>query len=410
MEETLDLSSRPLEPLPYHLQIRDYLKEEETEVWDWFRSHRVQKDQAEAVRFDLLKSTYRVDRAAQPDWYEVADQAAAALHLDVPVTIYQAQSPEGMNASVAYLPEEAHVVLSGPVASKMDRVELLSIFSHELAHLLLWQHWDGDFLVIDQVLAALTMDRQAHPAHQESARLFYLYNEIFCDRASLVVTKDHHAVVSALVKISSGLESVSAESYLKQAVEIFEKDSGPSTSTSHPEVYIRARAVQLWHESDQEADSKIADMIQGPPVLDELDLLAQRRVASMTRRMIDLLLTRSWMQTDLTLGHAKHFFSDYSPPSTKHSDASLAVDLQTKDQPLIDYYCYVLLDFVTVDRDLEEAPLAAALDLAEQLNLQQRFGEIVRKELKLRKEQLDRIVREKDNLLETAAKELASKP
>ncbi|EAQ80602.1 hypothetical protein DSM3645_14690 [Blastopirellula marina DSM 3645] len=399
-----------MEPLPYHRQIRDYLKEEEAEIWNWYRSNRVQEDQAETVRFELLKSTYRIDRDSQPDWYEIADQARERLNLDVPVTIYQAQNAKEMNAGLAYLPSEAHIILSGPVASTLSREELLSVFAHELAHLLLWRQWDGEFLIVDQILAALANDRKAHPAHLESMRLFYLYNEIFCDRGSLFVANDPNVVVSSLVKISSGLDSVNAESYLKQAAEIVERASGPSQSISHPESYIRARAVQFWHQQDVDAEAKITEMIQGPLALNELDLLAQSIITAKTRRMIDLLLAPSWMQTDTMLGHARRFFDTYTPPAANYADESLAADLLTKDQPLINYYCYVLLDFVTVDRDLEEAPLAVALILAEQLKLQSRFVEIVRKELKLRKNQLERIDREKTKVVENAAKEFAPKP
>lgn len=403
-------SLRPLEPLPYHQQIRDYLKEEETEIWNWYCSHRVQEDQAESVRFELLKSTYRIDRDSQPDWYEIADLALSRLNLDVPLTIYQAQHAEGMNASLAYLPSEAHIILFGPIASKLSREELLSVFAHELSHLLLWQQWDGEFLIVDQILAALTNDRKAHPAHLESMRLISLYNEIFCDRGSLFVTDDPNVVVSSLVKISSGLDSVNAESYLKQAAEIFERESGPSQNLSHPESYIRARAVQLWHNRDVDAETKITDMIQGQPALNELDLLTQRTIEVKTRRMVDSLLAPKWMQTEVMLGHAGRFFDEYAPPSSNHSDEALAADLKTDDQPLLDYYCYVLLDFVTVDRDLEECPLAASLILAEHAGIQSRFTEIVRKELKLRKNQLDRIDREKNKIVENAAKEFAPKP
>src|SRR5690554_6643457 len=80
---------QPLQPLPYHLQIRDFLKREETEIWNFYRSTKFREEQAEAVRFELLKATYRVDRPSQPQWYEIAEAAAAKLGLDVPLTIYQ---------------------------------------------------------------------------------------------------------------------------------------------------------------------------------------------------------------------------------------------------------------------------------------------------------------------------------
>ena len=76
--------------------------------------------------------------------------------------------------------------------------------------------------------------------------------------------------------------------------------------------------------------------------------------------------------------------------------------LRTDDVPMQDYYSYVLLDFVTADRDLEELPLAAALLLAENLGLKERFFEIAKRELRLRKRQLESIDQNKENLLAQA--------
>ena len=70
-----------------------------------------------------------------------------------------------------------------------------------------------------------------------------------------------------------------------------------------------------------------------------------------------------------------------------------------------DYYCYVLLDFVTTDRDLDEAPLAAAFRLTERLDLMKRFEEIVRKELGLRKKQLEKIRRDAEQIVVRAEQE-----
>lgn len=406
MDENSLQSSQRLEPLPYHLQIRDFLKREEAEIWEWYRSTKVREDQAELVRFELLKSTYRVDRESQPKWYDAAEEAAEKLGLEVPITIYQAQNPEGLNAGLAFLPNEGHLVLSGPVGEKLSSEELLGVFAHELSHLLLWQGWEGEFLLVDNILAALTNDRQAHPAHLASARLFYLYNEIFCDRGALYVVEDPLVVVSGLVKMVMGLDSVSPQSYLKQAEEIFTRETGPSKNITHPEMFIRARAVKLWSDKDDSAEAKITQMIEGPAELDGLDLLAQQRIAQLTRRMINLLLAPEWMQTDSMLGHARLFFDGYDPPASGHVDESLQADMRTTDKPLIDYYCYVLLDFVTIDRELEEGSLAAALVLAESLELKDRLMEIARKELRLTKRQLEKIDTEKKKLLKTAAKEL----
>ena len=145
-----------------------------------------------------------------------------------------------------------------------------------------------------------------------------------------------------------------------------------------------------------------------PSGLNDLDLLAQRTVAGLTRRLLDVLLCRRWMQTEPVLAHARLFFEDYVPPADLLEDPALVEDLRTDDRPMQDYYLYVLLDFVTADRDLEELPLAAAMLLAENFGLKDRFTEIVKRELRLRKKQLEAIDREKEKLLAEANKEPVS--
>jgi hypothetical protein len=389
-------------PLPYHRAIRDYLQHEEPEVWEWFARNRVRKEQTDAVRFELLKSTYRIERDSKLQWYEAAERAAADLSLDVPVTLYQAQEPVGLNASLAFVPGEAHVVLHGAVAATLTDVEFRALLAHELGHLLLWQAWDGEFLIVDQLLAALTHDRRAESPHFASARLFALYTEIFCDRASLLVTGGLLPTVAMLIKVSTGLSEVSAESYLRQAEEIFSQAAAKAAEVTHPEAFIRARALRLWSEGDPDADAKTSLMIEGAPALDALDLVRQKQAAGWTRRLIDAMLVWPWMRTELVLAHVRRFFDDYGPPEAPDDPAEqhreLAEQLVTDDAAMQDYYCFVLLDLVTVDRGLEEFPLAAALVLSDRLGWKERFMEHARRELRLRKRQLERIDQERDEL------------
>jgi hypothetical protein len=400
---TVTRTLNDLNPLPYHLAIREYLLRDEPEVWNWFASHRVRQEQIDAVRFDLLKATYRIDRESKPEWYEAAEQVAADLALDVPVTIYQAQEPVGLNASLAFVPGEAHIVLHGPVASTLAAVEFRALLAHELGHLMLWQIWDGDFLTVDQLLSALTHDPRAETAHFATARLFALYNEIFCDRASLLATGGLLPAVAMLVKVSTGMPDVSAESYLRQADEVFSRGAAKAADLTHPEAFIRARALRLWSEGDPDADRKTSEMIEGAPALDSLDLVTQQKVAGWTRRVIDAMLAWPWMHSESVLAHCRRFFDDYVPPAAPTVDADLAQAIATDDAAMQDYYCFILLDLVTADRDLEEMPLAAALVLTERLGLKVRFMENARRELRLRKRQLERIDEQKDELLAQAA-------
>jgi Zn-dependent protease with chaperone function len=398
-----------LKPLPYHEAMRAYLKEEEPEVWHWYASHKVRDEQADATRFDLLKSTYRLERSGQPDTFAAAEEVALALGLDVPVAIYQAQNPQGWNASLAYVPSEAHIVLHGPVAAKLTGAEFRALLAHELSHFLLWKSWEGEYMITEQILAALSHDSQADTPHFASARLFSLYTEVFCDRGSLLIADDPLVVISTLLKVDTQLDEVDPESYLRQAEEVLGHAGHVATKTeglSHPEAFIRARAVKLWANRDPQADRIVQEMLEGRPVLNRLDLLTQRKVAGLTRRLTDCLLCRPWMQTEQALAHARLFFEDYAPPDKLVEDSALADDLRTDDQPMQDYYSYVLLDFVTADRDLEELPLAAALALAENIGLKDRFLEIVKRELRLRKKQLETIDRDKEKLLAGAREDL----
>jgi Zn-dependent protease with chaperone function len=397
-----------LKPLPYHEAIRAYLKEEEPAVWHWYAANKIRDEKPEDVRFDLLKSTYRVDRETRPAVYAVAEEVARRLGLEVPITIYQAQNPQGLNASLAYVPGEAHIVLHGPVSSKLTDSEFRALLGHELSHYLLWHLWDGEHMAAEQILAAMTHDPSADTCHFATARLVSLYNEVFCDRGALLIASDPLVVIAMLLKVETQLDEVSPESYLRQADEVLGSGDAKTDGLSHPEAFIRARAIELWSDRDPEADRKVQEILEGRPALNNLDLLAQRKVAGLTRRLLDVLLSRPWMQTVPVLAHARLYFEDYVPPEEILEDAALPADLSTDDVSMQDYYGYILLDFVTADRDLEELPLAAALALAERLGLKDRFAEIAKRELRLRKKQLETIDAEKEKLLATAHEAPAS--
>ncbi len=398
-----------LAPLPFHLQLRDLLREQDPEIWNWFRRDAPRSESSEALKFELLKTTYRVDPETQADLYQTAVQVAGKLELDLPLTIYQAHHSVGLNASLAYIPGELHVVLHGPIADQLNDVELQALFGHELTHYRLWDLADGDILVSDRLLAALTFDPAAHAAHAASLRLLTLYNEILCDRGAYQVTEDVEAVVSLLLKLETGVRHVNPAAFLKQADEIFQRGPIASQQVDHPELFIRARAIRLWSELNEKANAPIAEMIEGQPGLDNLDLLGQRQVAQATRQLLELLFSYPWYCTDATLAHARLFFPDFQPPTIEKSSTnsrSLANwPGRIFPDSMADYYGYVLLDFMVADRRLEESALALGLTLAEEIGIKDRFVEMLRKEFKLRKNQVDRIDRDKAQLLVDAQRQ-----
>jgi hypothetical protein len=393
-----------LQPLRYHLQIRDYLQTQEQELWNWFSSAQAQADYTEALRIDLLKSTYRLDAENHSDLYRSATEAQQALGLQIPLTIYQAQQSRDLNAALYYVPGEGHLLLSGPLLSLLTVEEMKGLIGHELAHYVLWQQQDGDFLIVDRVLQAIACDPRAEPSHVQSARWFRLYTEIFADRGSYLVTKNVEAVVSGLVKTLTGLQQVSAANYLKQAEEIFRssKSKIKTAEFSHPEAFIRARALAAWASGAVDAPVQISEMIEGAASLDELDLLSQARFSELTRTLLEQLLRPRWFQTNAVLGHAKLFFDDFAP--ARSADESFVNDLKFDDPKLRDYLCFLLLDFVVADPELEQMPLAAALRMAQQLDIDKEFQKIAAKELKIRAKDLEKLKAQADELVAGAEK------
>ena len=63
------------------------------------------------------------------------------------------------------------------------------------------------------------------------------------------------------------------------------------------------------------------------------------------------------------------------------------IEVGAKD--IQDYFCYILLDFAVVDRNLEDAPLAVGILLSKKLGIQPRFSELAKKELKMTKKKFE---------------------
>ena len=70
-----------------------------------------------------------------------------------------------------------------------------------------------------------------------------------------------------------------------------------------------------------------------------------------------------------------------------------------------EYLCYLLLDFAVVDRELEDLPLAAALEWSAQLEIGEQFQKLATKELGIGKRQLTKVKKEAASMLEKAGSE-----
>jgi hypothetical protein len=383
----MSLKTTLLEPIPYHTELRNFLKEHESELWTWLASADAQAGYAAELRLDLLKSTYRLDPAVHVSLYEQAEKAKCALNLDIPVTIYQAQQTIGLNASLYYLPGEGHVVLTGNVLQLLKEDEILSVLAHELAHYHLWQCEGGEFHVMDRLVRTLAQNPRSTPSHLYTAKNAQLYTEIYCDRASWMATGDVSSMIRGLVKLQTGMADVHAESYLKQAEEVFQHKPGASEGSSHPETYIRAQALSLWVQDPVTAEEQIVAMIEGAKTVDELDLLGQKQMTRITHTLITDLLQPAWFQTSPILAHAGLFFPDF----TVTGSPSISIPAFPHDAKTQEYLNYVLLDFAVMDPELEKEPLKQAIRIARRWDLEESFAKLAQKELKLKAKEWEKL-------------------
>lgn len=373
-----------LTALSYHQKVKEHFKQQ-TKTWDYFAQAKRKEEQLVQFKTELLKNTYKFDPATETFIYDKIAIAKEKLDLQsLSVTVYQAQYTDELNASIVYLNNEAHIVFSGPVTKLLDEEELLSVLAHELTHIKLYSMLEGDLEVADRIITAIANNYNSEAAYFETARLFRLYTEIFCDRGAYSVLEKTAPVITSLVKVSTGLEKVNAESYLKQADEIFAAESQLKTAgISHPENFIRAKALQLWHEKKVIAEEEIINMMEGISNLDQLDIFRQKELTQLTKDFLQLFLKPKWFQSTMVISQAKQYFPDFVWDEKAVLGEKIIEKIRTAHPSIKDYLGYILLDFAMVDASLEEIPSGWAFQFAEDVQLKETFDPIIKKELKL---------------------------
>jgi hypothetical protein len=379
-----------LTPLPYHRDVVQYLKSNESEIWAWASSLNVQEQHIAEVRSSLLKETYRLDANAYSNVYAILNQAKKKLGVQVPVTLYQA-SEGSLNASLCYLPDEAHIVFTGPILDILSEDELLAVFGHELAHYLLWSKNEGEFHIADRILNHVCADPSVSVSHLETARLYALFTEIYADRGATFVAQSPYPSISSLVKVQTGMRHVDAVSYLQQAKEINTSTLSLSQGNSHPENYLRAEATEKWWNQDLDAEEWVQQYFRGPINLTRLDLIAQAKLVSLTRQFINTILTPELTNSEHILLQVKNYFPDWS---NKESKLKLAdVTTEKLDSSVLEYLNYVMLDLALADDDLHEHALTLMTQVAMQIGSAEQFKKALEQGTGFDKQKKDKLVR-----------------
>ena len=156
-------------------------------------------------------------------------------------------------------------------------------------------------------------------------------------------------------------------------------------------------------EADLEA--AVSRMLEESDGLDDLDLLQQAKLATLTRRFLEDHLRPAWFRSEAALAHAKLFLPDFAP--REEADETLLVDLLDLSKARREYLCQVMLDFCAVDPELDEMPLAAAIERAREMECLGYFEKIAAKELKVKAKDLKRLKETASEILTAAS---SSKP
>ncbi|SHG62338.1 M48 family metalloprotease [Massilia sp. CF038] len=380
-----------LHPLPYHATIADYLQRHEPDVWRWAAARATVDEQRESLRTMLLRDTYRIDAQAHAEVHMALATAMQRLQIEAPATLYQSAGQE-MNASLVYVPGEIHIVLHGPLLERMSAPELLAVFGHELSHYLLWSCDESRHLVTDRILGDTVRTPTSTRSQEETYRRYSLHTELFADRGSAVAAGSVGAAVAALVKVQTGIAAVDPDAYLRQAAEVDAKEAGASAQFSHPETFIRARALALWWDQSDQLDAWLEQRLHGMLSLERLDLQGQLRLQAMTRGFVAHFLDANAFASDAVMAQVRMLFPDW-----REDEAALApqaFDAAQVDDSVRHYLNALMLDLALADPDQQDAALLRAGRIAQAMGSYDALLKNLQRDAGFGRRELDRYKRQ----------------
>lgn len=366
----------------YHTKVRDYFKSRK-KTWDWFAKKENREEQNKQYREDILKNTYRLEKTDHEKLYTTCEEVKKTLGIDAAITLYQENNSVQLNAAIFIIEKEAHIALSGSVLNLLSDDEFKALIAHELTHYLFTKMDNGDFEITQRIILALANDRRSEDVIIETARLFQLYLELFCDAGALKVCGDYKPVIQMLVKMHTGISAVNADSYLKQAKEILKSDKRSTSQVSHPESYIRSVAISMRQDEAKDYFKTLESLIEGGIDLERLDIFRQERLHNFTFDLLQLIVKPAWMNSAAVTNLCQQYYQDFHKKETVKTIEELINAMKDFAPNAHDFIAYLFLDIAKVDADMEGLPMGHTLEIAELLDMKAAYEKIIRKELNL---------------------------
>lgn len=383
------VQQRHLTPTHYHANLLAYLQKNEPKVWEWAASQPAQDKHAETVREALLKSTYRLERSDYSHVFEHCETAMSALEIEAPLHLYQVADGQ-MNAALNFIPGEIHIVFYGALLETLEPDELLALLGHELSHYKLWSIESGTYHAVHRVIEHALTYPNISPSLIETARLLRLFTELYADRGGALACQSDRPPISTLVKVMAGLSKVNPDAYLKQAKEI-ETTGKAASGETHPEMFLRAQAVNKWWLNDDQVDAWLDDTVRGRLSLDTLDLLRQADMTHITASFLNQFRTQLEFESDAIDQLIKPFQD--TAQALQHPQAPAWSDTLELDSSLQDYIFALIFDLAMIDRDTRDAVLIEGGHQAHRMDALDSYRSAMKRDLKLRKPTITRLTK-----------------
>ena len=388
-----------MNPLPFHVQLRDFFKREENEIWQSFQDAGLQQSLRDDARLTFLKSSNTENADLQQKLSQVVARQREQLGVQTPVKLALSES---IANQLIRSDEAAFVILNAKTLSLFDEAEYEMVVASQLARALFWEKSDSDFHTTEQIIEYLCSQPEVETTIIATRNAWRLNTDLVCDQ---LVSKRFgtDALVRAITKIETGSESGDVAELLENPRLL--ESLNETTCPIGADAKCRIRA--LIQQSDISTHS-IFWPDEGLS-LTNLNLISQDKARDFTRKIVEHVVSPVWMQTEPSIDHARLFFEDFEPIPNKSLDQIPINLLNTATEQFRDYIVFVMLDFVTSNPGIRESAMAHGLQLADSWGIKEIFVEKAHKELRLRKKQIESIQENASNLIAQVSSESANK-
>ena len=178
--------------------------------------------------------------------------------------------------------------------------------------------------------------------------------------------------------------------YLRQA---FELESSPTKSAgySHPESFLRARALELWWQGSDSVEDWIGQRLHGPLSIEALDLLRQQALTEKTRAFLGHFIAADEDPDSPVLTQVRRYFPDFAPAAEKFDLDSIGPE--KIDDATRDYFIALMFDCAMADPDLTDGMMPMVAQVAQAMGAEDRLKAALKRDLKWTKGRIDTLIK-----------------